>query len=143
MPPAELWEALSRTDDYRNWWTWLRRFEGDGLVEGGRTHCEVRAPLPYSLRFAVTVRRLVPAELLEAEVTGDIEGPAQLEISGGAVNGSNVRLTWAVEVKDRLLRAGAMFGRPLMQWGHEWVVATGMTQFKRNALDGRGELPQP
>jgi len=54
-----LWEALSRTDDYRSWWTWLRRLGGDSLVEGGRTECEVRAPLPYSLRFAITVRRLV------------------------------------------------------------------------------------
>src|SRR5207237_8568980 len=44
VPPTELWEALSRTDDYRSWWTWLPRFEGDGLVEGGRTDCVVRAP---------------------------------------------------------------------------------------------------
>jgi len=131
-----LWEALSRTDDYRSWWTWLRRFEGDGLVEGGRTDCVVRAPLPYSLRFAVTVRRVVPAELVDAEVTGDIEGPAHLEVSGTA-DGSEVRLTWAVVVKDPMLRAGAVLGRPVMQWGHEWVVATGMTQFKKHAFDGR------
>src|SRR2546423_57701 len=55
VPPAQLWEALSRSDDYPTWWTWLRRFDGDGLVEGGRPRCEVRAPLPYSLRFTVDV----------------------------------------------------------------------------------------
>ena len=134
MPPAELWEALSRTDDYRDWWGWLRRFEGDGMVEGGRTDCVVRAPLPYSLRFAVTVRRLVPAELVDAEVTGDIEGPAQLALSGDGHSASVVRLTWAVDVKDPVLRAGAVLGRPLMQWGHEWVVDNGVEAFRREAI---------
>ena len=33
------------------------------------------------------------------------------------------------------LLAGALFGRPLMQWGHEWVVATGVGQFRRRALN--------
>ena len=63
-------------------------------------------------------------------------GPAHLEVSGTA-DGSEVRLTWAVVVKDPMLRAGAVLGRPVMQWGHEWVVATGMTQFKKHAFDGR------
>ena len=118
MPPTELWEALSRTEDYPGWWTWLRRFQGDGLVAGGRTHCEVRAPLPYSLRFDVAIQTLEPARL-------EIE-PAD--------PGSAVRLVWMVEVRDPVLRAGAVFGRPLMQWGHEWVVANGVSQFRRRAL---------
>lgn len=133
MPPTELWEALSRTEDYPGWWTWLRRFQGDGLVAGGRTHCEVRAPLPYSLRFDVAIQTLEPARLVEAAVTGDIQGPARLEIEP-ADPGSAVRLVWMVEVRDPVLRAGAVFGRPLMQWGHEWVVANGVSQFRRRAL---------
>ena len=35
---------------------------------------------------------------------------------------------------EPVLRAGATFGRPVMQWGHEWVVATGVGQFQRQAF---------
>ena len=62
VPPSELWEALSRTEDYPRWWTWLRGFEGGALEEGRVTRCVVKAPLPYSLRFAVHVRRVIPKE---------------------------------------------------------------------------------
>jgi hypothetical protein len=114
-------------------WPWLRGFESGGVEEGRTTHCTVRAPLPYSLRFSVTVLRVEPARLIETEVGGDIAGPARLEM-GPAPEGSTARLVWSVEVRDPVLRAGARLGRPLMEWGHEWVVANGVNQFRRRAL---------
>src|SRR5256886_5568793 len=50
---------FSRTADYPRWWSWLRAVEVDGLREGATARCLVRAPVPFELRFAVTVRRLV------------------------------------------------------------------------------------
>jgi uncharacterized protein YndB with AHSA1/START domain len=72
--PDVLWAALSRTEDYRRWWPWLAEFSGDGLVSGGRSRCVVRAPVPYTLRFTVTVVELVANERIEAVVDGDLAG---------------------------------------------------------------------
>jgi uncharacterized protein YndB with AHSA1/START domain len=133
VPPAELWEALSRTECYPQWWTGLHGFESDGLAEGARTRCTVSPPLPYSLRFTVTVDRVEPARRVDASVTGDLAGDAFLAIAPHP-DGSQARMAWTVEVQSRILRAAAAVGRPVMQWGHEWVVNTGIDQFRRTAL---------
>ena len=133
MPPAVLWEALSRTDRYQQWWGWLRGFEGGALEEGRTTGCIVRAPLPYALHFAVTVERVVAAERVEARVSGDLEGPAVLEM-GSHLDGSWAGLHWEMELRAPLLRAASVLGRPVMVWGHDWVVGTGVEQFRAKAL---------
>ena len=131
--PDELWAVLVRTDDFRRWWPWLRQLSGDGLVPGGRSACVVRAPVPYTLRFTVAVRELVPGRLVDAVVDGDLAGPARLEV-GGNGTGSAARLMWDMELRRPVLRAAARFGRPVMEWGHDWVVTTGVEQFLRRAL---------
>ena len=88
---------------------------------GSVARCVVRPPLPYVLRFDVAVERVVPAALVETTVSGDIEGPARLELSGDG-DGAEARLVWEVDVRDPLLRTAARVARPLMEWGHEWVV---------------------
>jgi hypothetical protein len=136
VAPDDLWAALTRTDDYRRWWPWLREFSGDGLVPGGRTACVVRAPVPYALRFTVTVAELVPGRRIEAMVEGDLAGPARLEVEGlGARRrGARVRVAWEVELRRPVLRVAARVGRPVMERGHDWVVSTGIEQFCREAL---------
>jgi uncharacterized protein YndB with AHSA1/START domain len=138
---AAVWTALTRTEDYRRWWPWLREFSGDGLVPGGRTTCVVRAPVPYTLRFTVAIAGLVPGERIDAVVDGDLAGPAVLEIGalGDGHRGSQVRLAWEMELQKPVLRAAARIGRPVMEWGHDWVVGTGFEQFCRSAL--RVEVP--
>jgi hypothetical protein len=131
-----MWAVVERTGDFRGWWPWLRELSGDGLVPGGRNICVVRAPIPYTLRFTVTVRELVPGRFVGADVAGDLAGPARLEIgpAEGPGAGSTVRLTWEMELRRPVLRAAARFGRPVMEWGHDWVVANGMRQFLGRAL---------
>ncbi len=153
--PDQVWDAVSRTEDFPRWWPWLRSFDGEGLVEGGRSTCVIRAPIPYSLSFFVEVHRIVPGRLVETVVGGDLEGPARLEIAplgtgdvpgmpagaGGVagipVGGTSVRMTWEMELRRPLLRAAARFARPVMEWGHDWVVSTGVDQFRRKALGVR------
>lgn len=142
VPAPELWETLSRTDDFPAWWRWLRTFSLDGasrdgregLAEGVEADCVVRGPLPYALRFTVAVTEVKPAALVATEVTGDIEGPARLELRG-VDGGTEARLVWAVRVVDPALRATARVARPLMEWGHDLVVNRGVRQFRRHALD--------
>ena len=95
------------------------------------TTCVIRAPLPYSLRFSVTIDRVEPAALIETTIDGDIAGPASLTIEPHRT-GSRARLNWSLAVRSRLLQSGAIVARPLMHWGHEWVVANGVDQFRRH-----------
>ena len=134
VAPDELWRALSRVEDFPRWWPWLREFSGDGLVPGGRSVCVVRAPAPYTLRFTVTVREMVPGRLVDAEVEGDLTGPARLEVSAGNDGGSAARLAWEMELRRPVLVAAALVGRPVLEWGHDWVVANGVEQFLQRAL---------
>jgi hypothetical protein len=90
----------------------------------------VRAPLPYSLRFTVEVLEVVPNRLVDARVSGDLDGPARLEVAPRG-DGSSARLVWAVEVRKPLLRSAARWARPAMEWGHDWVVSSGIRQFRR------------
>jgi thiol:disulfide interchange protein len=43
-------------------------------------------------------------------------------------------LVWEMELRRPVLRTAARFGRPVMEWGHDWVVSTGFEQFCRSAL---------
>jgi hypothetical protein len=133
VPPDELWRVLSRTDQFPTWWKWLRRFDSDGLVEGGESRCVIRGALPYSLSFAVRVVELQPPSLVRADVSGDLAGPARLEIEPHP-DGSTARLVWEVDLRSPILRPMVRVARPLMEWGHDWVVDTGIRQFERHAL---------
>lgn len=133
LPPERFWRVISRTGDFPRWWPWLRRLEGDGLVEGREARCLVRAPIPYSLEFTVAVEQLEPGRLVDATVTGDLSGPARLEVAAHP-DGSEVHLAWRMELRRPLLRAAARVARPVMEWGHDWVVANGVEQFLRRAL---------
>lgn len=133
VPTSELWAQLADTDRYPRWWSWLRRFDAEGLVAGTTAHCVVRAPLPYSLNFDVHVVEVVPERLVEARVSGDLTGPARLELDGDGER-TVARLAWEVEPCAPLLRVGARVSRPVMEWGHNWVVETGVRQFRRRAL---------
>jgi hypothetical protein len=133
--PEQLWSALSATGEYPKWWRWLRAFETDGLIEGGDAACVVKGPLPYELRFNIHVLEVAPARLVRTEVTGDLHGPARLEIAPHT-NGARARLAWEVDLRSPLLRPMALWARPLMQWGHDWIVDSGVRQFRRRAFDG-------
>ena len=134
VPPDRFWETVSRTDEFPRWFSWLRWLDDTGLVEGGRARCEVDPPLPYNLRFSIDLRRVVPARLVEADVDGDIAGPARLEIEPADGDGSRVRLFWELTPKSPLLRGLSRIGRPVMVWGHDRVLELGVNQFRRRAL---------
>lgn len=132
VPPERLWAVVASTGDYQKWWPWLRVLEGE-LTEGTVARCEIRSPLPYSLRFTVAVAEVVPERLVRGDIDGDLRGPARLELDPHA-DGVEARLVWEVELTRSLLRRAAAVARPAMEWGHDWVVANGVEQFCRRAL---------
>lgn len=133
---CRVWSVLQQLDEYPEWWGWLRRFAvptGAGLEPGVTAECEVRGPLPYSLHFAVTVEEAVEAERVVTAVTGDLEGPARLELADRD-GGCAARLAWEVEIREPALRGAALVARPVMEWGHDHVVDRGLSQFRHHAL---------
>jgi hypothetical protein len=138
VEPGEFWAAISRTDDFPRWWSWLRRLDAGGLEEGTQARCEVDPPLPYNLRFTITLDRIVPERLVEATVAGDIAGPARLEVEPHR-DGSQIRLTWDLVPGTPFLRGLSRVARPVMVWGHDRVIDLGVRQFRQRALaDGDG-----
>lgn len=131
-PPA-LWAALGSVHDYPRWWPWLRRFEARALAPGEEWRCTVKPPLPYVVRFAIRFDEVDVERRIDATVEGDIEGPAQLLIEPSA-GGSAVTLTSSLRPTNTVLKAAALLGRPLVRYGHDWVLDIGAGQFASRAL---------
>jgi hypothetical protein len=133
VSPETFWATVSRTERYPNWWSWLREFESDGLRDGSDSRCVIQAPLPYALRVAIHVNRAEAPELIETRVTGDLEGPARLEIAP-TPSGCTARLVWSLELREPWLRRIARVARPVLAWAHDRVISSGVRQFERVAL---------
>jgi hypothetical protein len=135
VSPAVFWATVNRTDQFPEWWSWLRDFDADGLRQGATARCVIRAPLPYALRFTVRVEEVVERELVATRIVGDLDGPARLEVAPAA-DGCTARLVWSLRLRDPLLRRLAVVGRPAMSWAHDRVVEVGVRQFEARALNG-------
>lgn len=133
VEPRAVWDALSRVDDYRSWWPWLRRMEAEGLVEGDRWDCVVRPPVPYQLHFCVEILEVAASERIAAEVSGDLIGEAHVAIETVG-SGCAVRLTSALRPTRGPLRTVSLMAPWLAHFGHDWVLDTGFRQFRRRAL---------
>lgn len=134
VPVDDLWAALARTDDYRTWWPWLRRLDAARFEEGATWRCEVQPPLPYVLRFDVHLEEVAAPRFVTARIEGDIAGHAAVDLrplEGGA---SEVRLVAALAPASPTLRAVGRVAAPIVRFGHDWVLDTGLRQFRRRGL---------
>ena len=131
--PDVVWEAVCRTDQFSAWWSWLRSFDAPVLAEGVTARCTIGPPLPYALHVEITVEELITRRLIRTTVAGDLAGPARLTLAP-AGEGTEATLDWALSVTRPLLVGLARVARPALEWGHEWVVRTGVAEFQAAAL---------
>ena len=96
----------------------------------------IQAPLPYQLRCAIHVDRVVRPQTLFTHVTGDLEGPARLELAP-TTDGAAARLAWTLDVRSSLLRPLSRMARPALSWAHDRIVERGLAQFEEHALETR------
>lgn len=132
-PPPVVWDAVCRTDQFSQWWSWLRSFDAPAVAEGVTARCTIGPPLPYALRVEVTVDEVIPGRLIRTTVGGDVAGPAQLALAPSG-SGTEASLDWSLTVTRPLLVGLARVARPALEWGHEWVVRTGVSEFEAAAL---------
>ena len=66
-------------------------------------------------------------------MTGDIEGSARLEVVA-VDGGSELHFTSELSPTNSVLRAVARLASPVARYGHEWVLSSGLDQFRARAL---------
>ena len=136
VPVEQLWERVTAVEEYDRWWPWLAEFDPDGgFTRGASWGCTVAPPLPYRIRFALVLEDVRPERLVCARVIGDIRGAAVLTIDGGGGT-SRARLRSELAPANPLLRGVGVTARPLILWGHDWVLDSGQRQFAERAFAG-------
>lgn len=125
---AGVWGGIGSVEQYPTWWPWLRRFRGAGMVVGDVWTCQIQPPMPYSLRFTVSVDQVVPFELVTASIAGDVRGSARLELED-AGSGCRVRIRSTLVPASLTLRTMVRLASPVARHGHSWVLDTGARQF--------------
>jgi carbon monoxide dehydrogenase subunit G len=132
LTPLEAWSAIARVDQFERWWPWLQEFgmEGASLDVGSVLHGVVVPPLPYRMRVRVTLTSCEEPTAIDANVSGDLEGRAQLRVVPSG-SGSRIEVAWSVEMMQRPMRVASRFGLPLLQWGHDRVVESTVAAFRR------------
>ncbi len=133
VEPATVWAACTRTDDYQRWWPWLRSFEGERFAAGERWTCRVQPPVPYSLAFSITLDEVVEHASARASIAGDITCTAEVRLRPDGA-GTELHLVSRLAPASPLLQAVARIALPVAQLGHDWVLDTGLRQFRDRAL---------
>ncbi|MEU3254968.1 SRPBCC family protein [Streptomyces sp. NPDC006997] len=121
-PPAAVYDALMRAEDYPRWWHQVRRVDRADDTSGV---ISIRSLLPYDMTFtARQVRRDAAAGVLEAAVSGDIEGWLRWSVTPRGT-GSVARYEQVVDVNKPLLRRLALPGRPVFRANHWLMMRSG------------------
>jgi hypothetical protein len=131
--PDTLWDAMLGVDRFRTWWPWLRRFEASGVARGDVWTATVQPPLPYRVTFDLLLTEVEAPRVVAVDVTGDIEGSARLEVSPRGA-GSALHFTSELTPTRSILRWVSRVAPPVAKHGHQWVLETGLEQFRSRAL---------
>ena len=126
--PDEFWERIQRVGDFQLWWPWLKHFDGHRLVRGDVWACVVQPPVPYTVRFTVTLDQIIGGRMVTARISGDISGTATLTVTA-ATNGCHTTLVSDLAPDKQSLRVMSIAARPVVRFGHNWVLDAGVRQF--------------
>ena len=132
-PIERVWATTRSLAQLESWWAWLRdlHVSDEEVNEGTHFEFAVVSPLPYRLEIAATATEVIEPRLIRADITGDLRGPAEVELTAVA-GGTEVALRWEVELISRPLRVAALASKPLMVWGQDWAVRIAVAGARRN-----------
>lgn len=131
-PPEYIWESLTRTDLFDDWWAWIRDVElnGDALTTGSTISFTIDPPIPWHLRISVLVIDAERDSYLRGRVSGDLEGDATFELSGDETS-SDVRIAWDVHIRSPVIRPVIIIARPVLIRAQTWAVEVALRGFRR------------
>ena len=133
-PPEAVWEVLAATEDWPDWWTYVRKVEllraGADSGEGAVRRIRWGSALPYGLTLEVTTRVAEKPQLMVGEASGDLTGLGRWELAAIPV-GTRVRYTWDVVLERSWMRACAPFLAPVFAWNHHRVMRAGAAGMAR------------
>ncbi|MEN8652860.1 SRPBCC family protein [Streptomyces sp. 21So2-11] len=121
-PPAAVYAVLERADEYPLWWPQVRQVT---RIDEHTGTARFRSLLPYDFVVTATERRRDPAAgVLEAAMTGDLEGWARWTVTA---HGAGTRAIYdqEVEVRKPLVRRLAVPGRPFFVANHALMMRGG------------------
>lgn len=128
-PVERAWAHLARPDRYGDWWPWLRHPHLTRLATGERWAAQVASPLPLRLRLTVDLVEVAGPHLVVAVVSGDLAGPARLDLAPGA-SGCTLRLRSELVPRRPALRLLTAAARPLARRSHDHVLTRGIGQLR-------------
>ncbi|MFH8222518.1 SRPBCC family protein [Streptomyces sp. NPDC018057] len=121
-PPATVYAALERVEDYPRWWPQVREVRPTDATTGV---VRIRSLLPYDMTFTAREARRDPAAgILEVAMTGDIDGWARWTLTAHGT-GTLARYDQVVDVHKPLLRRLAVPGRPVFRLNHRLMMSAG------------------
>ncbi|QES51013.1 polyketide cyclase [Streptomyces venezuelae] len=124
-PPARVYAVLERPLDYPLWWPQIREVTPDPADDRIGT-AVFRSFLPYALRVTATERPADPARrVLEAALAGDLEGWVRWTVLPHGAGGTRVVYEQEVVVRQPLMRALAVPGRPFFRLNHALMMRSG------------------
>ncbi|MET7454824.1 SRPBCC family protein [Streptomyces sp. NPDC005574] len=136
-PPAAVYAALERAEDYPRWWPQVREVR---RIDDTAGVVRIRSFIPYDLTFTAREARRDPAAgVLEIAMSGDLDGWARWTVVPHGT-GSLARYEQEVEVHKPLLRRFATVGRPFFRANHWLMMRAGRRGLAARLEDGRGAV---
>lgn len=127
-PRERVWDAIWQTERWPQWWRGVEdgaeidRGDADGI--GRRGSYTWRSRIPYPVRLEVVSTRVEPYELLEGEISGDLDGLGRwLFFDDGTATA--VLFECNVQTTKRWMNVLAPLAHPAFAWNHDQIMRWG------------------
>jgi hypothetical protein len=129
-----VWEAIYGQRVWPSWWRGVKSVveldPGDANGVGAHSRLTWRSKLPYDLVFEARSHTVERPHLIEADVTGELEGTGRWRLF--EQDGVTAAIyEWNVRTTKPWMNALAPLAKPLFQKNHDWVMRNGASGIAR------------
>lgn len=145
-PIEHVWHEIFHAELWPSWWQGVvsveDQQEGDAQGIGAVRRFTWKSRLPHSLTFDAKVVRVEAPVLLEASVSGELQGSGLWQLSSEG-DDTMVRYDWKVSATKAWMRLLAPVARPLFAWNHNVVMGWGAEGLAKGPLISGAKLLLP
>ena len=131
-PPAAVWAALTRVEDWPRWWPFVERVEtirqAQGVGAVRRLHWRTR--LPYRLSLLMTCTAAERERRLAGISRGHLIGEGEWTLTQDGRH-TLLHYDWRVALAKPWMRRSRWLLQPLFAWNHGAVMRAGEAGLKR------------